>query len=733
MGLAALTPIGGNVEEVYGLGTLFRLRGAMPAPPGVAVVAIDRPSRQWVADQMGLLEVPPRLPRAQHAKLIDALVAKGAKAIIFDLTFTAQTDDDATFAQAIRDAAHLTRDASEASSVPVVLLQGLEQGTGVSESRGGEDPPRARLDEGRDPTPAIAEPATAIASFPLPRDTERVTRFWTFVSGADFPTLPSVGLQLAARDMAQDWAGVLKKEQILTLDAGAWQDQRIVSSMMQLRHRLVSDANAADRLKQAIEKLPPDKAKQLSALLSLYSGEDNRLLNFYGPYGTISTISYASLIGGPESARAASVAGKIVVVGVDEHQITNQIDTYETVYTGSDGIRLSGAEILATALSNLIENADLRTSASVNGLTVLGVAAFLGLAAAAPGGVALLAAAAALPAVLCGLGYYLFMSQNFVVPTVSPIVAEIVPGLLVTALWLRRTERNLRRRMDEAARQYLPGKVADSLVHGRLAPNAMPEGETAFAICLATDAKGYTAVSEKLSPEALRQLLNNYFAPLIAVVQRRGCSVAIVTADALMCAWTVGEDPSQARLNAVLATLEMRDLVGRFNERNPPYPLPTRFGLCAGLVSFGVVGAPGHYEYRVVGDAPNTASRIEALNKLFRTNALASEEVVAGLSGFTVRPLGSFVLQGKSQAVRVSEVLGRAGENPQAAAFAEAFALGLSAYEKEDWNAALECFRELQKMRPDDGPTLFYLDRTEAFAKSPPAPGSGLTISLNIK
>jgi adenylate cyclase len=305
-------------------------------------------------------------------------------------------------------------------------------------------------------------------------------------------------------------------------------------------------------------------------------------------------------------------------------------------------------------------------------------------------------------------------------------------GILITALCLRAAERTLRRKIDGAVRQYLPDTLADSLVRGPLPPNTVQTSETRFAICLATDASGFTAVSENLPPEALHQLLNKYFEPLFEVTKRRGGLVANLTADALMCAWTA-DDPLHARSNAVLAALEMQDLVDRFNAKHPPSPLPTRFGLHAGLASFGAVGGAGHYEYRVFGDVPNTASRIETLNKHLHTRALASAEVLVGLKEVVVRPLGSFVFVGKSQPVAVAEILGRAGQDQRMTALAEAFAIGLSAYEKGDWSVAAECFYELQKAYPDDGPTSFYLDRALKFAKEPPPPGSESTIRMNAK
>src|SRR5207342_2155036 len=96
-----------------------------------------------------------------------------------------------------------------------------------------------------------------------------------------------------------------------------------------------------------------------------------------------------------------------------------------------------------------------------------------------------------------------------------------------------------------------------------------------------------------------------------------------------------------------------------FNERHPSSPLPTRFGLHAGFAVLGAIGGAGHFATALIGDVTNTAARIESLNKQLNTRILASEEVLADVDGIVVRRLGTFILVGKAQAVRVAEILGR--------------------------------------------------------------------------
>ena len=124
------------------------------------------------------------------------LTAHGAAVITFDFMFSApDPDNDDAFAAALRKARC------------VVLLRGLERrfvGSGSS----------IEIDAPIDPIPKLAEAAAAIAPFPLPKVPPRVGRFWTFHGVAGAPTVPSVVLQLAARDIARHWASCSPQSQI---------------------------------------------------------------------------------------------------------------------------------------------------------------------------------------------------------------------------------------------------------------------------------------------------------------------------------------------------------------------------------------------------------------------------------------------------------------------------------------------------------------------------------------
>ncbi len=206
-----------------------------------------------------------------------------------------------------------------------------------------------------------------------------------------------------------------------------------------------------------------------------------------------------------------------------------------------------------------------------------------------------------------------------------------------------------------------------------------------------------------------------------------------MTADSMMCAWYLGQEPVRARCNAIAAALDMAALVEQFGARHPSSPMPTRIGLRAGTAAFGVVGASGHYVTTVVGDVTNTASRIDSLNKLLNTTMLASAEVLSNVEGLIVRPLGTFAPVGKSESVDLVEILAYRGENRRLTALAGAFAVCLAAFDGEGWSDAEKWFRALHEDYPDDGPTSFFLDLAVKYSQDPPPPGTARPIRVNVK
>jgi adenylate cyclase len=214
--------------------------------------------------------------------------------------------------------------------------------------------------------------------------------------------------------------------------------------------------------------------------------------------------------------------------------------------------------------------------------------------------------------------------------------------------------------------------------------------------------------------------MDDYFAEVFRPVRQRGGTVLDVVGDGMLAIWTSPTAGVEYRRDACHAALGIAASVDAFNADAPPdRVLRTRIALHCGELMLGSFGAADHFEYRAVGDIVNATSRIEGLNKMLGTRALASEAVLQGLDEFAVRPVGTFVLAGKSQPLALCELMGlRADEDSQQARLRERFAEALVAYIKGDCRTAGRHFGAIVADFPVDGPSIFYRDRCAARATS---------------
>ena len=522
--------------------------------------------------------------------------------------------------------------------------------------------------------PRFADAAHATAIFPLPKFPKRINQFWLFKTGAgDAPTLPLVMLQTywrAAPEEARD-------------------------------HRL-----------QEIE-----------------SGPHSRYLNYYGPARTITTVPYFRALRDDP----AGFKDKAVFVGLSEPGQTEQMDTFHTVYSQTDGVDLSGVEIGATAFGNLLNASWLRPlpyNASFALMLVWGVFLML-LCLVLPTGIAWAGALLACT-VYFSAGYLLFAATNVWVPLFIPLVVQApfaVFGATFLCYWLESHEK---RKVRDALGHYLPSGVVDEMAND--IARRHDTQHLVYGVCLSTDAENYTALSERMSPQVLGKYMNQYYAAVFAPVRSHHGFVSDVVGDSMLALWASLDMPDvQKRKAACQAALEIIHAVDEFN-RSAPLPLPTRIGVHTGEMLLGNVGALDHYEYRAVGDIVNTTSRLQGLNKILGTRVLVSSATVEGVDGLLVCPLGDFMLTGKSSPVGVCELIGATARGDvQAQERCAHFSVALKRFRERDFVVAEGQFTALLENFPNYGPAKFFAACCREYQlHDPPAAWNG-AVSVNIK
>src|SRR5690606_36010024 len=318
-------------------------------------------------------------------------------------------------------------------------------------------------------------------------------------------------------------------------------------------------------------------------------------------------------------------------------------DGFVTAFSRQDGVDLSGVEIAATAFANLLNGSLLEPAAP--GPSLLLLVAF-GLTIGAIAGA--FHAPVAVPAtlVLGGLFYagaaLAFARHDLWLPVVTPLLVQLPLGLLLGLLLQYRDAHRAEINVSRAMGYYLPRRVARGFAEEPLDPSTLKEH--VFAVCMVADASRFTTLAEDMTPAALSDFLDRYFAILFGVVERHGGLVTDVVGDGTTSVWTAPRPERSCRLGACLAALEISRAIDAFNRANAPRTMPTRIGLNAGPAMVGNVGGSGRFAYSVVGDCVNTAARLQSLNKQLGTRIIAAAGVVEGLDELVTRPLGRFQL-----------------------------------------------------------------------------------------
>ena len=680
-----------DLEQEFGLGWLYTARGPIQPPDEVVVVAIDEDS----AEALGVAANPRDWPRSLHAQLVRSLARAGARVIAFDLNFdlpSPEPDNDIDLAAAMAAAGNvIATDTVRKDMLPLDDSRGRALASVV-------------IEKTAPPTPVIARALLGHAPFMLPK-AARVDAYWSFMHGdSETPTLPVLALR-------------------------SWASERPPS-------RLVALA-------------PAERDRIADSLRRLAAGGDLSYLNLYGLPRTIRTLPYTQVLKSTgarleagEAAEAGAIddealRGKAVFVGYSALSPAGQDrlrDDHRTVFTQPDGMNTSGVELAATAFANLLQDRPLRPVAlrwQLAGTSAWALLLALICTRLRPGQA--LALAGALGLAWLALVLDRFSQHAWWWPSIVPIGVQL-PLALFAGTWLhdRQTQRE-RESLRRVIGHYLPKDFVDQLERNL---GSMTHGNrVVFGCCLSSDVYSFTTMAEQMDAASVGSLLNEYFKELFVPVERTGGAVVNVVGDEMVAIWAASSSNEQTRRNACDAALELLAAVEHFNQGRAGRPrLETRFGIDCGELLIGNVGASSHYEYRAVGDPMNTASRLQGLNKLLGTRLLMSAPTLAGLEGLLTRPLGSFRLAGKVNAVTVVELCGTIA----AAAVARRelcveFALALERYQAGQWSDAAQAFGSIQARWPADGPTRFYLERCTALLADAPASGWSPVISVGSK
>lgn len=667
-GAVSSSQIGFGLEEEIGLNALFRLRGARTAPEETVVVRYDRDTlarlrslpfdrTAWPEPMAGCAArhrelsglddavTMDRLPRTVQTCLIEELHRRGAAVIAFDIGFR----NDPTREAAIPGMAAAIRNHGGVVLLEQAVRVWLQAARGTATANTAL---QADLLEG--PDAALAGAAIATAPFLLPRGSEQVHQFWAFNPALPIPTqLPTRALEVLALPALVRLADTTGEP----LPLSGPRAELLGRQTAWFRAQTAAGDGGISTAE--FDGLAPADAGLLTALQRVYRGPNSYYVNFYGPPGSVPSVSVADLlVPDPnvpaDAAPIPDLHGRVVFVGFQELGITGAADSFPTAFRSVNGVDLAGVEIAATAFANMLHGEALRALpewARIGLVVLLGAALTL---ASCVGTVwRALAATTAL-----AIGYGVAVVAGFVgwrlwlpwaVPLLGLLPLSIVLGQVIhylgAARWLG---------------VYAPRQVSRELLRGGdFGAGAAQRREVTV---LLTDIVGFTTMAERSSPEAVTAFVNRHFTMLTRCVEAEGGTVAQFIGDSLMAFWGAPQPQPDHAARACRTALAIAAAIEVENEqrrqRGEP-PVQLRIGINTGPVTAGNVGAPGRSNYGIVGDTVNTTQRIEQLGKLLGADTAAVVVLTSGrtqaLAGSTFHfaDSGTHAVKGRDELVQI--------------------------------------------------------------------------------
>jgi adenylate cyclase len=457
-------------------------------------------------------------------------------------------------------------------------------------------------------------------------------------------------------------------------------------------------------LQLGVHFIPTDEAMRL-------------LVNYYGPQGTFPTYSVVDVLHGrvPETA----LRDKIVLIGGAAVGVG---DTFVTPFSPA----LPGLERHATVMANILRGEFLhRREATI--LIDLACIVSLGLL------VGWLSPklpahwpyifACSLGGAYVGLNYLTFARAGLWVQLLMPLLTIGVTQGAIT-FYKARTEERQKRMLRRAFQYYLhPSVVEQVCQHPELLRLG---GEAKDLTVMFSDIRGFSGIAEQLTPEELVRLLNEYLTAMTRLVLDDQGLVDKYIGDAIMAVYGAPLSLPDHAYRACHTALHMVRTLQTLQQHWRAQGLPRidiGIGINSGPMVVGNMGSELRFNYTVMGDAVNLASRLEGANKTYGTRILISESTWEQVrDSVATRELDVIQVQGKTAPTRIFEVVGLPPLSAEQTTLVQRFEAALQAYKARRWDEALRLFQHVLETAPHDVPSQLYVHRCAEFQAAPPPP-----------
>jgi len=448
----------------------------------------------------------------------------------------------------------------------------------------------------------------------------------------------------------------------------------------------------------------------------------------FAPHDPSIYVSAADVLNGRVSSN--TITGKLVLIG------TSAVGLLDIKTTPIDPV-MPGVEVHAQILESMLSGEVLSSPNYTIGLelivAVLIAAAFIWLAPIL-GALLLLAFGALIVVALVGTSWYFYAHDQLLIDSTFPLLSSALIYLtLVFANYF--SEQAQRRQIRSAFGQYLSPALVEQLAQSP--EKLVLGGEQRNMTIMFSDVRGFTTISEiyKDDPQGLTSLMNRFLTPLTnAIIERKG-TIDKYMGDAIMAFWNAPLNDPSHEINACTAALDMLDRIRDLNRDRqqevdnsgkPFIPINIGVGINTGTCVVGNMGSDLRFDYSVLGDCVNLASRLEGQCKSYGVPIIVgSQTAMAVKDKFAKLEIDFITVKGKKEPEVVYAIFGR-DELAKSDRFQRLLELNmrmLSCYRRRDWTAALAAIEEGRVADADSKLAILfdlYVARIQGFQVSPP-------------
>jgi adenylate cyclase len=652
----------------------------------IRLIFLDQDSLDW-AEKENSLSWP--WPREVYSAIIQFCLRSGAKSLAFDVIFTEPSgygvDDDQIFASAIRDfnwfvaPVYLSHDSGSENSWPAYAPEPEFRILGLDEWMTAAEGSEIVFSHASFPVPEISAAAAVLADVQYNPDQDNVYRRAALFHVFDGRLLPSLALgsYLASK---RDTVMEINSEYLITGD----------------------------------RKIPIDK-------------QGETIINFRGPSGTHTAYSAAAVIqselrirdGKQPTIEPGDLKDAYVFFGFSAPGL------YDLRPTPVSGI-YPGVEINATMLDNLLSGDFIRSvqPAAVIFITLL-IAFLTGLLTSSVSGIIRSSLVyiffIAAPITLCMFAYQRGLWLPIVVQEAAVVFTLFISGLIYYT-----TEGRQKMFLKNAFKQYISPAVIEQLI--KHPENLKLGGERRILSMFFSDLEGFTGISEGLDPESLTSLLNDYLSAMTDIIHEEGGTIDKYEGDAIISLWNAPVLQPDHAVRCVRAALRCQERLAEigpmFRERLGK-DLKMRIGINSGPAIVGNMGSRTRFDYTMIGDSVNLASRLEGINKQFGTYSIISQSTMEQMkNAFPVRELSKVAVVGRKEPVVIYEPMLHSEFERRKQNLAR-FDQGLDLFYKGNFSEAEVIFNELVEADPV---ARFYMAKCRELMENPPADWQGVWV-----